>query len=66
MQTTASRRKGEGKLDETAIPLNGGLFIVLCAAPPGRRSLPSATTSLRVSLPWLVERLARAFSAAWA
>ena len=34
VQTTASRRKGEGKLDETAIPLNGGLFIVLCAAPP--------------------------------
>jgi multidrug resistance protein, MATE family len=34
VQTMAARRKGEGKLHETAIPLNGGLFILLCIAPP--------------------------------
>jgi multidrug resistance protein, MATE family len=34
VQTTASRRKGEGKLDETAVPLNGGLLIMLLVAPP--------------------------------
>jgi multidrug resistance protein, MATE family len=34
VQATASRRKGEGLLDETAVPLNGGLLIMLLAAPP--------------------------------
>jgi multidrug resistance protein, MATE family len=34
VQTTAARRKGEGRLDETAVPLNGGLLIMLCIAPP--------------------------------
>jgi multidrug resistance protein, MATE family len=34
VQTTASRRKGAGQLDEMAVPLNGGLLIVLCVAPP--------------------------------
>lgn len=34
VQTTAARRKGAGLLDETAVPLNGGLLIVLCVAPP--------------------------------
>ena len=34
VQTVASRRKGAGRLDETAVPLNGGLLIVLCIAPP--------------------------------
>jgi multidrug resistance protein, MATE family len=34
VQTTAARRKGEGLLHETAVPLNGGLLIVLCVAPP--------------------------------
>jgi multidrug resistance protein, MATE family len=34
VQTTAARRKGEGLHAETAVPLNGGLLIVLCVAPP--------------------------------
>jgi multidrug resistance protein, MATE family len=34
VQTTAARRKGEGLHGETAVPLNGGLLIVLCVAPP--------------------------------
>jgi multidrug resistance protein, MATE family len=34
VQTTAARRKGAGLFDETAVPLNGGLLIVLCVAPP--------------------------------
>jgi multidrug resistance protein, MATE family len=34
VQTTASRRKGAGQLDEMAVPLNGGLLVVLCVAPP--------------------------------
>jgi multidrug resistance protein, MATE family len=33
VQTIAARRKGEGKLDEMAVPLNGGLLILLCVAP---------------------------------
>ena len=33
VQTVAARRKGEGKLDEMAVPLNGGLLILLCIAP---------------------------------
>jgi multidrug resistance protein, MATE family len=34
VQTTAARRKGAGALDEMAVPLNGGLLIMLCVAPP--------------------------------
>jgi multidrug resistance protein, MATE family len=33
VQSTAARRKGEGRLDEMAVPLNGGLLILLCVAP---------------------------------
>ena len=33
VQVMAARRKGEGKLEETAVPLNGGLLVVLLAAP---------------------------------
>lgn len=34
VQAMASRRKGEGLTSETAIPLNGGLLMVLCMAVP--------------------------------
>ncbi len=34
VQAMASRRKGEGLDDETAVPLNGGLLLVLCIAIP--------------------------------
>ena len=34
VQATAARRFGENKHDETAIPLNGGLLIALCAGLP--------------------------------
>ena len=34
VQAMASRRKGEGKDNETAVPLNGGLLIVLALAVP--------------------------------
>lgn len=34
VQTIASRRKGEGKEHETAIPLNGGLFLALVFGAP--------------------------------
>jgi multidrug resistance protein, MATE family len=34
VQATAARRKGEGRLDETAVPLNGGLLMLLLVAPP--------------------------------
>ena len=34
VQTTSARRKGEGRFDEMAVPLNGGLLILLCVAPP--------------------------------
>ena len=33
VQVQASRRKGEGKLGETAAPLNGGLLLIFLAAP---------------------------------
>jgi len=33
VQVQASRRKGEGKLGETASPLNGGLLLIFLAAP---------------------------------
>ena len=33
VQVQASRRKGEGKLAETASPLNGGLLLICLAAP---------------------------------
>lgn len=33
VQVMAARRKGEGKSHETAVPLNGGLLVVLLAAP---------------------------------
>jgi MATE family multidrug resistance protein len=34
VQATAARRKGEGRLDATARPLNAGLLIALLVAPP--------------------------------
>lgn len=34
VQAMAARRVGEGRLSETAIPLNGGLLIALCIAVP--------------------------------
>ncbi len=34
VQAMASRRKGEGRHDETAVPLNGGLVLVLVLALP--------------------------------
>lgn len=34
VQAMASRRKGEGRLTETAWPLNAGLLLVLVTAPP--------------------------------
>ncbi len=34
VQATASRRKGQGRHAEVAVPLNEGLLIVLLAAPP--------------------------------
>jgi multidrug resistance protein, MATE family len=34
VQATAARRKGAGDFTTMAVPLNGGLLIVLCAAPP--------------------------------
>ncbi len=34
VQAMTARRKGEGRLTELAVPLNGGLFIILLAAPP--------------------------------
>ena len=34
VQATAARRFGEGRMQETAIPLNGGLLIALCAGLP--------------------------------
>lgn len=34
VQAMASRRKGEGRDGETAIPLNGGLVVVACLAVP--------------------------------
>ena len=33
VQAMAARRKGEGRLDETAIVLNGGLLLALMSAP---------------------------------
>lgn len=33
VQTTSARRKGEGKIRQTAAPLNAGLLIILCVAP---------------------------------
>ena len=46
VQATAARRKGEGRHDETALPLNAGLMIVACVAP-----LWSAV--LWFAIPWL-------------
>ncbi len=33
VQATAARRKGEGRLNRTAVPLDAGLLIVVCVAP---------------------------------
>lgn len=33
VQATAARRKGAGKLDQAAVPLNAGLLLILCVAP---------------------------------
>jgi putative MATE family efflux protein len=50
VQTMASRRKGEGRLSETAVPLNGGLWIMLLAAPPLSALLYFAVPAI---YPWL-------------
>ncbi len=34
VQATASRRKGEGKLDRMAVSLNAAIFLILVVAPP--------------------------------
>lgn len=34
VQAMVARRKGEGRLGETAVPLNGGLLLVLCIGVP--------------------------------
>jgi putative MATE family efflux protein len=46
VQAMASRRKGEGRHDETAIPLNGGLILVACLAIPLSIALIIATPYL--------------------
>lgn len=46
VQAMASRRKGEGRLDETAVPLNGGLVLVLVLAIPASIALFFAAPSL--------------------
>ncbi|ACY18868.1 MATE family efflux transporter [Haliangium ochraceum] len=47
VQAMASRRLGEGRDGETAIPLNGGLVLVLCLAVP-------LSLLLILAAPWLV------------
>ncbi len=46
VQATAARRYGEGKLDETAVPLNGGLLLALVVGLP-------LSIGLIVATPWL-------------
>jgi len=46
VQAMASRRKGEGREDEMAIPLNGGLFLALVVGIPLSIVLISAAPSL--------------------
>lgn len=43
VQAISSRRLGEGKTDETAVPLNGGLVIVLLAGVPMSIGIIAAT-----------------------
>ena len=50
VQTIAARRKGEGKLDQTAIILNGGLLLALLSAP-------LLSLLLITSAPWLMPLL---------
>ena len=46
VQATSARRFGEGKLDETAVPLNGGLLLALCLGLP-------LSVGLFVATPWI-------------
>lgn len=46
VQAMASRRKGEGRDCETAVPLNGGLLVVACLAIPMSVLLVVATPSI--------------------
>ena len=46
VQATAARRYGQGKLDETAIPLNGGLLLSLIMGLP-------LSIGLIIATPWL-------------
>ena len=50
VQTITSRRKGEGRFEEMAVPLNGGLLILLCVAPPLSALLYFAVPAI---YPWL-------------
>lgn len=50
VQTTAARRKGEGRYEETAIVLNGALVLVLIVAPVLSAALYQAAP---VFFPWL-------------
>ncbi|MGB1580229.1 MAG: MATE family efflux transporter [Nevskiales bacterium] len=50
VQATAARRFGEGKLDETAVPLNGGLLIAVVVGLPMSFGLILAT-------PWILPLL---------
>lgn len=50
VQTTAARRYGEGKFDETAVPLNGGLILALLLGLP-------ITLVLFFAAPWLFNLL---------
>jgi multidrug resistance protein, MATE family len=45
VQTIAARRVGEGRLDEVAVPLNGGLLIALLVGVPLSAVLIVATPS---------------------
>jgi MATE family multidrug resistance protein len=46
VQAMASRRKGEGRLAETAVPLNGGIVIALCVSIPLSAALIWAAPAL--------------------
>lgn len=46
VQATAARRYGEGRLDETAVPLNGGLLLALVLGVPITLALFAAAPAL--------------------
>lgn len=50
VQVLAARRKGEGALDEMAVPLNGGLLLIFAVAPP-------LSVLLYVAVPWIYPHL---------